>query len=212
MVADLYNIKAEKVGTVDLPDRIFARKWAPSLVHQALTTQVANARERIAESRGRGEVRGGGRKPWQQKGTGRARHGSIRSPIWKGGGVSHGPKAERNYAKKINKKMAQAALFSTLSKRMESGEIKIIDKIAIGSPKTRELSNILKNFYKNTIGSTLIVPEQKDKNIYVSSRNLPKIKALDAKSLNIYDLLKYKTILIAKNAIEVINKHYAVSK
>ena len=118
MKTSLYNLKGEAIGEIDLPEKFFGYKWNPDLVHRVLMAQAANRRSPWAHAKGRGEVRGGGVKPWKQKHTGRARHGSIRSPIWKGGGVSHGPKKDRDYSQKVNKKMAKAAVFSVLSKKL----------------------------------------------------------------------------------------------
>jgi len=207
MKTDLYNQKAEKIGTIELPDRIFARPWNPDLVHQALRTQLANRRRTTAHTKGRGEVRGGGKKPWRQKGTGRARHGSIRSPLWKGGGVTHGPVKEKKYALKINKKMRQGAIFSVLSRRLQEGELKVVDSLEVGAGKTKSLIAALGAFFK-TKSNALLIPQPKNKNIYQASRNLPKVKSLDPRALNVYDLLKYKQILLDKEAIPEIDKHY----
>jgi len=215
MKTDLYNLKNEKVGVVDLPDEIFSEKWRPVLVKQVLDSQLSNKRKPIAHAKTRAEVRGGGRKPWRQKGTGRARHGSIRSPIWVGGGKAHGPLKEKKYEKKINKKMRRIALFSVLSKKLKEGEIKFFDSLKINEPKTKmifpslkNILNILKNKKKLDV---LIVPEVENKNIFKAARNLVKTKVLDPASLNVYDLLNYKNIFIEKNAIEVIQKTFKKS-
>src|SRR5258708_29946620 len=121
MQTDLYNLKNEKIGTIDLPDKIFAAKWNAVLVKQVLDAQAANRRVPWAHAKFRGEVRGGGRKPWRQKGTGRARHGSTRSPLWVGGGKAHGPRNERDYSQKVNKKMKRGALFAALSRKVKEG-------------------------------------------------------------------------------------------
>ncbi len=209
MNADLYNLKSERVGKVELPDRVFKVRWIPDLVHQALRVQLANRRPVTAHAKDRSEVRGGGKKPWKQKGTGRARHGSIRSPIWKGGGVTHGPKKERKYELKINKKMKQRAIFSLLSKRFKDGEIKIVDSLAVIEAKTKSAVMLLGGFAdKKGKVNILLIPQESNKNIYASVRNLKSVQALGPKSLNVYDLLKHKIIVIDKSAIEVINKHY----
>ncbi len=211
MKTDLYNIKNERIGTVDLPDRVFGVKWNPDLVHQALRVQLNNKRTKAAHAKGHSEVRGGGKKPWRQKGTGRARHGSIRSPLWKGGGVTHGPTKERDYALKINRKMKQLAIFSVLSRRFRDGEIKAIESLEVKEAKTRLLSQLLNFFVGNenkSLPSTLLIPSIENKNIYKTSKNLAKVRALSAKSLNVHDLLKYKNILIDKEALEIIDKHY----
>ncbi len=208
MTTDLYNQKAEKIGTVELPERIFGRKWSSQLVHQALTAQTANGRQTLAHAKGRDEVRGGGKKPYAQKHTGRARHSSIRSPIWKGGGVAHGPSKDRDFGVKINKKMKQAALFTVLSRKFKDGEIKVVDSLTIKEPKTKAVAEFLKVLSVPKI-SALIVPDEKNAHIYRATRNLPKAKSISGKSLNVYDLLKYKNVILDKGAIAVIDKTYS---
>ena len=154
-------------------------------------------------------MRGGGKKPWKQKGTGRARHGSIRSPIWKGGGVTHGPKKEKKYELKINKKMKQRAIFSLLSKRFKDGEVKIVESLAVIEAKTKSAAMLLHGFSdKKGRVNLLLIPQESNKNIYASVRNLKSVQALSPKSLNVHDLLKHKNVIIDKEAVEVINKHY----
>ena len=211
MKTEVYNKEAKKVGTTDLPDRLFGRSWNPDLVHQAVRTQAMNKRANIAHAKDRSEKRGGGRKPWQQKGTGRARHGSNRSPIWRGGGVTHGPLKERNFKLKLNKKMRQGAMFSVFSRRVKDGEVKVIDSLAMDEPKTKELSGVLKNFGEAK-PSFLIIPSPDNKNVYIASQNIQGVKSLDARSLNVYDLLRYKSILLEKDAIDEIEKHYHAIK
>jgi len=218
MKTELYNKKAEKVGTIDLPDRVFAVRWNPQLVHQALNAQVSNARDVLAHTKGRGEVSGGGKKPWKQKHTGRARHASIRSPIWKGGGVAHGPTKDRNFSKKINKKMRQAAIFSVLSKRLKDGEVKFIDSLTFDKPKTKLATDFLKGFLKSSDKdvktvriNALIVPDQANRDIYRATRNIQNVKSLNPNALNVYDLLKYRNIILDKEAIAVIDKNYSMS-
>ena len=209
MNSEIHNLKNERVGSVDLPERVFKVKWNPDLVHQAVRVQLANKRDNLAHAKGRSEVRGGGVKPWRQKGTGRARHGSIRSPIWKGGGVTHGPNKEEIFTLKINKKMKQLATFSVLSRRLKDGDIKIIDSLDIKDARTKSLNEMLNSFFGKKIKlSALLIPKEADKNIYKTSRNISGIQALSPKSLNVYDLMKYKNILIDKEAVSVINKHY----
>ncbi len=144
MKADVYNLKNEVVGTVELPSAVFGAKWSPTLVQQVLEAQLANARAPWAHVKDRSEVRGGGKKPWRQKGTGRARHGSTRSPIWVGGGKAHGPRNDRDYSQKVNKKMKRVALFSVLSKKAKDGEIKVFDTLMIAAPKTKTVATALK--------------------------------------------------------------------
>lgn len=190
--------KAEKeVGTIEVSDAIFARPWNADLVHQAVTAIAANRRKPVAHTKNRSEVSGGGRKPWRQKGTGRARHGSTRSPIWKGGGATFGPRNERDFSQKINRKMARAALHAALSKKVADGELRVIDTLEIKEPKTREL--------KWVASGTLLVPAVGNAAIFRASRNREKVKAADAKSLNIEDVLRFKRILVDQKAIPAIS-------
>ena len=209
MRVDIFDQKNKKVGTAEVSDKVFGAKWNPDLVHQVVQAQIANSRISIANTKGRGEVRGGGKKPWAQKGTGRARHGSSRSPIWIGGGVAHGPKKERNFTQKINKKMKRLALFSVLSKKFADGEVKFVEKLETDAPKTKSVAGMLKNLEPKKV-STLLLPGNGAKNIYRGAANLPKVKALDPASLNVYDLLIVKNVLIDQGAAEVISNHYRV--
>ncbi len=145
MKVDIFDQQNKKAGEIELPDKIFNAKWNSDLVHQVLQAQIANSRTVLAHAKTRGEVSGGGRKPWRQKGTGRARHGSIRSPIWVGGGATHGPLTERKFEKKINRKMRQSAVFSVLSKKLDEGELKVVDSLKLTAFKTKELSKMLKD-------------------------------------------------------------------
>lgn len=211
MKTDLYNKKGKVIDKVDLPDRLFARSWNPDLVHQALRVQEANKRTPLAHAKGRGEVSGGGKKPWRQKGTGRARHGSTRSPIWSGGGVTHGPNKEKKFTLKISQKMRQAAIFAVLSQRLKEGEVKIVDSFSIDEPKTKLLTALLKDFLNEKSINALLILAAKN-NVPLASQNLDGVKTLDPKSLNVYDLLRYKRILMEKEAIPVIDVHYHAVK
>ena len=199
MKTQLYNLKGEGVGEVDLPDAVFAAPWNPDLVHQVILAQEANQHHPWAHAKGRGEVRGGGKKPWKQKHTGRARHGSIRSPIWKGGGVSHGPTKERIFTQKVNKKMTRVAVHSALSKKLADGEVRIVDSLEM-SGKTKQFFTSLKMLLGKNV-SALIVPAAKNLNATRAARNIPKVASLSANSLNVSDVLKHKTVVIDKNAL-----------
>ncbi|MFH1759369.1 MAG: 50S ribosomal protein L4 [Patescibacteria group bacterium] len=199
MKVSVYNIKNEAAGKVELDDKIFGAKWNPDLVHQVVLVKTANKRQILAHAKTRSEVRGGGKKPWRQKGTGRARHGSTRSPIWAGGGVTFGPTKDRNYEKKINKKMVKIALYSVLSKKVSDGELKIIDDLKLKEAKTKTLHAILTTLKMLNV---LAIPTVDNKAIYRACANIPKTKCLAANSLNVIDLLKYKNILIEKEAIK----------
>ena len=210
MQVDVFNQQNEKTEIIDLPVKIFGVKWNPDLVHQVLTIQLANRRTPAAHAKGRGEVRGGGKKPWRQKGTGRARHGSIRSPLWKGGGVTFGPTKERKFAKKINKRMKRLAIFSVLSKKLADNAIKIVD-VLDNETKTKTISVFLKKMSSNSDKarlSMLLISASANKNIHRAISNIKNIDAISSYSLNIYDLLKYKNIILEKRAIEEIEKHY----
>ncbi len=200
MKTQIYNLKGEAVGDIELSDKIFAREWNADLVHQALVSQQANRRLPWAHSKNRAEVSGGGKKPWKQKHTGRARHGSIRSPIWRGGGVTHGPVVERDYSKKINKKMLRVAIHSVLSKKLADGQLKILDSMEVAAPKTKLMFNAVKNF----LPALLVAATKNVKLVNRVSRNIPKAKSLNGPSLNVEDLLKFKNVLVEKNAVEEI--------
>ena len=211
MKADLYNVKGTKTGTVELPDRVFGRKWSAQLVHQALVGQIKNSRQVLAHAKGRDEVRGGGKKPWAQKHTGRARHSSIRSPIWKGGGVAHGPSKDVNFSVKVNKRARQAAIFAVLSRKLKDGEVKVVESLSIQEPKTKNVAELLGSLVglsKKMAPSTLIIPDLMNKNIYKASRNIPKTKSLSPKALNVYDLMRYKNILLDQQAVAAIDSTY----
>ncbi|MDP3953350.1 MAG: 50S ribosomal protein L4 [bacterium] len=210
MKTDVYNVEGKKVGDVEVSDRLFGASWNADLVHQVLRVQTANAREKVGHVKDRSEVRGGGIKPWRQKGTGRARHGSIRSPIWVGGGVTHGPTKERNFSLNIPQKMRQGALFAILSKRLSDGEVKVIDSLGVSEPKTKFLREALKVLAPTQSALVIVSPENKA--AYVAGRNLKRVKVADAKSLNVYDLLRPAVIVIEQGALETIENHYGSTK
>jgi len=182
------------------------------LVHQAVVAQMANSRQVLAHTKDRGEVRGGGHKPWRQKGTGRARHGSIRSPIWKGGGVTFGPTKERVFAKKINKKMKKKALLMVLSTKVKDKEIVLLDKLELAEAKTKQMIEVINNLKTkikiDLAKGTLIVLASSDQKIIRAVKNIPKIKTIRADSLNVLDILSYRYLLMPQGAIEVIEKTY----
>src|SRR3989338_7227699 len=204
MKSDLYNWKNEKVGEVDLPKGVFGVAWKESLVGQALSAQLANLRRPWAHAKDRSEVRGGGRKPWRQKGTVRARHGSTRSPIWVGGGVSGGPRNEKNWEKDIPKKMRKKALFMVLSEKAKNSSLIVLDKLEMEKPKTKEMAQIIKKLPVNN-GSRLIISHD-GKNLFLSARNIAKTGVSEARNLNIVDLLNYKYLLVSKDGIKEIEK------
>ncbi|NTU98619.1 50S ribosomal protein L4 [Candidatus Falkowbacteria bacterium] len=205
----LYNQKAESVGEQELSDRIFAVTLNQGLVHQAVVTQLANERQVLAHTKGRSDVRGGGKKPWRQKGTGRARAGSSRSPIWIGGGVTFGPLNNRNFTKKINKKMKQQALFMTLTDKVKSNQMLVLDKIEFTEAKTKPFAEMLKNLETKayaregkTKRSVLVVLPTKHEFNILSGRNLAGVEVINLDNLNIVDVLKYRDLVITADGIK----------
>lgn len=212
MQVKLYNQSGETKGTVELPDSVFGLKWNADLVKQVVDSYRANQRRPIAHAKDRAQVRGGGRKPWRQKGTGRARHGSIRSPIWKGGGVTHGPLKEKNYTKKINKKMAKKAFYTVLSAKARDGEIIIFDDLKFKESKTKLAAEVFNNLSKvekfqglKKGNGVLVALSRKDENVRRALRNLPYTQVDEARNLNAYEVLQYKYILFPQKALEVFN-------
>jgi large subunit ribosomal protein L4 len=215
MKETVYNQKGEAVGQLDLPAGIFEVPVNKDLLHQAVTAQMANSRKVLAHTKDRSEKRGGGRKPWRQKGTGRARHGSIRSPIWRGGGVTFGPTKDRNFSKKINKKMKQKALLMALSSKASDQEIVLLDKIELKKKKTKlafEVIEVLAKKLRKDLNSLLIVLPKTDLKINQSFKNIPKKKTVRADNLNVLDVLTYKNLLILQDSIKVIEKTYKATK
>lgn len=207
MKVDIFDKQNNKAGSVDLSDKIFGIKWNSDLVHQALLAQLGNSRQVLAHTKGRSEVRGGGKKPWKQKGTGRARHGSSRSPLWRGGGVTFGPSKERNFTKKINKKMKRTAIFSVLSKKLRDNNLKIVDGFDANINKTKEWEKFLKNI-ADLRSRILLISGVKNKGIHRVVANLKKVNAISTNSLNVRDLLAPKNIILEKEAIKEIEKIY----
>lgn len=203
MKAIVYNTEGKSVGEMDLPENIFGQKWNPDLVHQVFLAQTNNRRKPIAHTKDRSAVRGGGKKPWKQKHTGRARHGSTRSPLWVGGGVTHGPTKERRYDQKVNKKMARAAIYSVLSKKLSDDEIRIVDSLNLTSHKTKDLFSKLKAIVKSSRLSALIIPCEQFNLATRASRNIPKVRSLSANNLNVTDLLQYKNVVLEKKTVEL---------
>ena len=206
MESKLYNQKAEEAGKIDLPESVFNLPWNSDLVHQVVTAMQANIRSPWAHTKTRGEVSGGGRKPWRQKGLGKARHGSIRSPIWVGGGVAHGPRKDKDYSVKINAKAKKKAFYTVLSQKLRDNEILFLDKMDFSQPKTKEavevvnsLSKIggfekMKNKKKN---KAILALDKKEPNVSKSFRNIPGMEIYQARNLNILDILNFKYLLIA---------------
>ena len=203
MKATIYSQKGAKTGEIDLPENVFGLPWNSDLVHQVVTSLETNARQSIAHAKTRGEVRGGGKKPWQQKGTGRARHGSIRSPLWVGGGVTHGPRNDKNFARKVNKKAKTKALFAILSRKYKEGEIIFLDKLEFKNPKTKDAKSVfssiakidgIKNLFKNN--ALLISVPAKNGNAEKSFKNFGNVEVGEVRNINPVSVLNYKYMAI----------------
>lgn len=212
MLVDTYSQDGKKIGQTRLPKEIFEVPVNHDLVHQVVVSQMANKRKVIAHTKTRAEVSGGGRKPWRQKGTGRARHGSIRSPIWRGGGITFGPTKERVFKKKIPKKMKRKALFMVLSAKTKEKLIILLDSFKIEKPKTKAMAGIIKSLKSKVEnlkkGRILIALPQKNENIIRATRNIPNIQTIEARNLNVLDLLSFKYLLVPKESIKVIKETF----
>ncbi len=206
MKTSFYNIKGEKAGTIEVPADIFDLPWNSDLVHQVAVSMQSNSRDLIAHTKGRSEVSGGGKKPWRQKGTGRARHGSRRSPIWRGGGITFGPTNAKNYRQKINKKMKQKAFFVALSKKLKDDEIVFLEEFSLTEPKTKEARSLLLNLENVDLlkgltskkkNAALITQVKKDEATEKGFKNFANIKLSELRNLNCLDLLAHKYVIIS---------------
>ncbi len=204
--ASIYDIKGKEAGKVTLPEDVFGQKWNADLVHQVVTSMLSSARTTVAHTKNRGEVRGGGKKPWQQKGTGRARHGSIRSPLWVGGGVTHGPRNEKDYTRKVNKKMKSKALYSILSAKFNKGEVLFVNDISTKAIKTKDAREILaslskvegfSDLLKKRKNSAYLAIHLKDTNTEKSFKNFGNVEMDEIRNINPVDLMKYKYLVIS---------------
>ena len=205
----VYNLSGEVVKDLELDHSVFGVKVNSDLVQLAVEAQEASSRQVLAHAKGRGEVRGGGKKPWKQKGTGRARHGSSRSPIWVGGGITFGPSKERNFAKAINQKAKNKALKMVLSDKVSNNYLVLVEEISLKEAKTKILHQILQKLpIKNQ--KTLLVLDSKNEEILRAARNLPNLSAVAPTSLNVVDVLKYKYLLMPVKAIAKIIKHFTI--
>lgn len=203
MKTAVFSQEGKEIDEISLPKEIFEVPMNSDLVYQIAVSQNSNRRQKTAKTKDRSEVRGGGRKPWRQKGTGRARHGSNRSPIWIGGGVTFGPNLERNFKKIAPKKMRRKALFMVLSEKAKNNLVMVLDDLKIEKPKTKPMAKLFdKLFLKN--GSGLIALPTNDEKMIKSIRNISKIGVMQAKDLNVLDLLNYKYVIMPKNSIKVI--------
>lgn len=199
----IYNQKGESKGEMEMP-KFLQIDWNPLLVKQVVDSIIANSRQVLAHTRGRGEVAGGGRKPWKQKGTGRARHGSIRSPLWKGGGVTFGPKKDVNFSKKINKKMMKKALLVVLAKKAQDGQLKLVESFEVASPKTKSVSGMIGKITNGK--STLLLIDKANKNANMAFRNLVNVTNMMPENLNAFELLNHNNVLMEKATLEKYGK------
>lgn len=194
----LFNIKGEQIGTIELDDAVFGIEPNEAVVHEAIVMQLASLRRGTHSVKTRAEVRGGGRKPWRQKGTGRARAGTIRSPLWRKGGIVFGPKP-RDYAYRFPRKKARLAVKSVLSAKVRDGEIIVLDQLGFAEPKTKQMLEVLAKLKVEP--KVLVVTADRNENVQRSSRNIPGVKPLEADGINVYDLVNYDQLLITKDAV-----------
>jgi large subunit ribosomal protein L4 len=200
---DILDINKNVVGKVQLKDGIFNSEVKEHLLHKSVIAHLANIRRGTHSTKIKSEVRGGGAKPWRQKGTGRARAGSIRSPLWRGGGIVFGP-MPRDYSHNVSKKTRRASLISALSLKVKNGDLFVVDKINLEKPKTKGVVSILKNFNINR--SVLFLIGDKNKNLEMSARNIPDTRVQRVDSINVYDLLYYDKIICTKDAVSKIEE------
>lgn len=205
MESKIYNSEGKEKGKITLPEEVFGLKWNADLVHEVLMSLATAKRTPVAHTKDRGDVRGGGKKPWQQKGTGRARHGSRRSPIWVGGGVAHGPRNEKNFLRKINNKAKAKAIAVILSAKLKDGELIFVDSFGMSAPKTKNAVSFISNMGKvsgleridtKKTNAALIATSGKDANVEKSFANIGKVLVSEIRNVNPTDLMKYKYLVI----------------
>lgn len=212
METSIYNLEGKKSGSINLPENIFGVSWNADLVKQVADSLLSSKRKPVAHTKDRSEVRGGGRKPWKQKGTGRARHGSTRSPIWIGGGVTGGPRNDKNFDRKVSKKMKTKALYTILSRKLADGEVLFVDKVSFAEPKTREAVKVLgslssvKGFERilsKKNNSVLVALSTKNKETERAFANLGNIAVLEARNIDPLSLLEYKYLVVENPEVSV---------
>ena len=201
----VFNMEGKEVSTLELNDAVFAAPINEHLVHMAVVQQLANKRQGTQSAKTRSEVSGGGKKPWRQKGTGHARQGSTRSPQWTGGGVVFAPKP-RDYSFKMNRKEKNAAIKSVLTSKVNDSKFIVLDELKLEGIKTKEVVAVLKNL---NVEKALIVTADKDENVVLSARNIPTVRTALTNTINVYDMLKYDTVVITKDAVAKIEEVYA---
>lgn len=203
---NVYNMQGEIVEEMELSEEIFGVEINEHVVYEVVKNQLANKRQGTQSAKTRAEVRGGGRKPWRQKGTGRARQGSIRSPQWKGGGVVFAPKP-RDYSYSVPKKVRRLALKSVLTDKLQNNEMIVVDQLSFDAPKTKEMKKVLANLKADK--KALIVMAEKDANVIRSANNIPNIATALVNTINVYDILKYNSFIITKEAVKRVEEVYA---
>lgn len=201
----VYNMEGKEVGSLELNDAVFGVEINEHLVHMAVVQQLANNRQGTQKAKTRSEVRGGGRKPWRQKGTGHARQGSIRAPQWTGGGVVFAP-VPRDYSFKMNKKEKRAALKSALTSRVNDKKFIVVDDLKLDEIKTKKFREVLNNL---KVEKALVILNENDQNVVLSARNIPAVKTALTNTINVYDILKYDTVVVTKAAVATIEEVYA---
>ena len=201
----VYNMEGKEVGTLELNDAVFGVEVNEHLVHLAVVRQLANNRQGTQKAKTRSEVSGGGRKPWRQKGTGHARQGSTRAPQWTGGGMVFAP-VPRDYSLKMNKKERRLALKSALTSRVQENKLIVLDELKLGEIKTKAMAGVLKNL---NVNKALVVLKDNDANVVMSARNIPDVKTALTNTINVYDILKYNTVVVTKDAVAAIEEVYA---
>ena len=201
----VYNIEGKEVGTMELNDAVFGVEINEHLVHMAVVNQLANNRQGTQKAKTRSEVSGGGRKPWRQKGTGHARQGSTRAPQWTGGGMVFAP-VPRDYSFKMNKKEKRAALKSALTSRVQANKLIVLDQLSMDAPKTKAMQNVLNSL---NVNKALVVTKENDANVVLSARNIPDVKTALVNTINVYDVMKYNTVVLTKDAVAAIEEVYA---
>ena len=201
----VYNMEGKEVGKMDLNDAVFGIEVNEHLVHQAVVLQLANNRQGTQKAKTRSEVSGGGRKPWRQKGTGHARQGSTRAPQWTGGGTVFAP-VPRDYSFKMNKKEKRIALKSALTSRVQEEKLFVLDELKLDEIKTKNMQNVLNNL---KVDKAIVIIDSDDQNIILSARNIPDVITATADSLNVYDIMKYNTVITTKAAVAKIEEVYA---
>jgi large subunit ribosomal protein L4 len=202
----VYNVDGNQVGELDLADGIFGLEPNIHVLHSAVLLQQATLRSGTHDTKGRSEVRGGGRKPWKQKGTGRARQGSIRSPQWKGGGIVFGP-TPRSYGFKLPRKVRRLAIKSALSSKAQDNQIIVLDQLSLSQPKTKDITKLLNNL--KVVRKALVVTADFDNNVALSARNIPGVKFVAAEGINVLDVMKYDQLIITKDAVAKVEEVFA---